>query len=118
MRLFRYAILGLLASMLTLSAAQADTSTSRIFGTTSCPQKFSCTGTEEMDLATMANDCAVRGLGIGTVQTGIFDNASLDSNNCMTGKLPSTGGEASMAPKCCIVAEQDTCSMHCQLLVY
>src|ERR1700730_11108138 len=103
MRLLRYAVLGLLASMLTLSVAQADTSAPRNFGTTNCPQKFPCAGIAGIDLVTMANDCAVHGFGISTQQTGIFDGATLDNGNCMMGQTLNSGSGRPMAPQCCII---------------
>ena len=121
MRFARFAFLGFAALMLTVSVARADTSTSpRNFGTTACRQQFACTtGADQLSL--IANDCSVQGLGIATVQTGIFDGAFLDGSNCMTGKLPSAADSTSsstMYPKCCITSNGDTCGMYCTLLVY
>lgn len=118
MRFARYFALGLLVTMMSLPAAQADGST-RNFGSTACQQKFSCAGTDSNQLAELANNCSVRGFGISTQQSGIFDGAVLDADNCMTGQLPTpTNGGRSMAPQCCVVPDGDTCSMRCTLLMY
>ena len=121
MRFTRLVVFGLLAILSVASAVRADDSTPqpRNFGTTNCQQRFSCSNTDSAQLAEIANNCSVQGFGISAARTGIFDSASLDSNNCLMGELPApNNGGHTMAPQCCITADGDNCSMRCTLLMY
>ena len=115
MRVAHYLVVGLLATMLATSAAADDQAAPRNFGTSNCPQKFFCASLSVNDLASMANDCSVHGLGISPTPD-LFDGASLDSNNCMTANLPTTGSRPAVS-QCCVIPSGDTCIMRCKLLV-
>lgn len=116
MRFVRYVSLGLLAIGMTTSVAHADDA--RVFGTATCAQQFVCSATSQTEVASIAGSCAVQGLGISLSLSGIFDGASTDSNNCLTGQIPVAGNTRPSAVQCCVTSEEDSCKMTCQLLVY
>ena len=127
MRISRLLTLGILAVLLSVSGARADNATPqsstnnmgapRNFGTFFCPQKFDCSIDDAGHLAAQAGGCLTRGFGIQS--SGVFDNASLDASNCLTGQLPPTGnGEHPLTPVCCVLPSESQCIMSCQLLMY
>lgn len=124
MRFARTLSFGFLALVLTVSGAGAQNGApgtqnnkGRNFGTVPCGQKFSCSNTAPNDLAALAASCTAQGFGIPTA--GIFDNASPDGNDCITGNIGASGNATKHgASQCCVVEEGDNCSMSCQLLMY
>ena len=115
MRTARYVLLGILALTVVASSAMADDSANaRNFGTVPCSQKFSCS-TPNGQLADIANSCTSTGFGISS--HNIFDGATPDSSNCMSGTLPSNGSRP-MTPQCCVINDGDACSMRCSLMMY
>ncbi len=119
MHFLRTATLAFVAVMATTSLAHAgDAPAPRNFGTTNCHQAFSCANTETSQIAALANQCAVNGFGVAAAEGGIFDTASLDSNSCMVSQLPNNGNGKPASAQCCIIADGDSCTMYCQILVY
>lgn len=116
MRIASYLSVALLA--LTVMTASAHAEEARIFGTTTCAQTFSCASTNSSEISSMASSCSMQGLGISSNQQGIFDNSSLDGNNCITGQIPTSGNTRPSAAQCCVIPDGDNCKMRCQLLVY
>lgn len=107
MRFISCLSIALLTTALAMSSAMAQ---ARNVGSTSCRETFSCSQTPQDQINTIANNCSVMGFGISTQTSGIFDGATPDGNNCVTGHLTST-----RSAQCCTIADGDTCSLHCTL---
>ena len=90
-----------------------------VFGSANCPQHISCSEfLSSSDLTANANSCVAEYFGYSSPD-GLFEDADLDANNCLTAKpnvIPKGMG-SQLSPRCCMAQLQDNvCTFRCDLV--